>query len=98
MARLIVSGTLLLALVGIYGVTAYSVRKQTREIGVRMALGATQSAVTAEVVVRGLKAALLGIAIGTAGSLATAKILSTFLYRVRANDPIVLAGAASGRP
>jgi ABC-type antimicrobial peptide transport system permease subunit len=78
---------LLLASLGIYGVVSYSVTQRTREIGVRMALGASASNVQWGVVRQTLILAFAGIATGIAGSLAAARLLSSLLYGVSAEDP-----------
>jgi predicted permease len=78
---------LLLASLGIYGVVSYSVTQRTREIGVRMALGASASNVRWGVVRQTLILAFGGIAAGIAGSLAAARLLSSLLYGVSAEDP-----------
>jgi predicted permease len=86
--------SMLLAGVGLYGVMAYSVSQRTREIGIRMALGARQEGVLLMVMRQGLLLALLGIAAGLAISLAATPQLAPLLYRVRPTDPVSIAGAA----
>jgi putative ABC transport system permease protein len=86
--------SLVLAIIGIYGVTSYSVRQQTREIGIRMALGATQKNVTFQIVWYALKAALLGIVFGILGALALSKLLTSLVFRVRPGDPVIMMGTA----
>jgi putative ABC transport system permease protein len=78
---------LALAAVGIYGVMSYLVTQRTREIGIRMALGAQRSDVLSLVVQRGAILAALGIGIGTAGALAASRALTTLLYEIRPGDP-----------
>jgi predicted permease len=85
---------MLLAGVGLYGVMAYSVSQRTREIGIRMALGAQQEGVLRMVMRQGLLLALLGIATGLVISLAATPQLAPLLYRVSPTDPVSLAGAA----
>jgi predicted permease len=85
---------LLLGAVGIYGVVAYSVGRQIREIGIRIALGATRGGEVTRVVVGGMKAVALGLAVGIAGAVALGPALAGFLHEVGPRDPSVSAGAA----
>jgi len=85
---------MLLAGVGLYGVMAYSVSQRTREIGIRMALGAEPSGVLRMVIRRGLLLALSGIAAGLVIALAAAPQIEPLLYHVSPADPISIAGAA----
>jgi predicted permease len=78
---------LALAVIGLYGVISYGVTQRTREIGVRVALGAEPSAVARLVVGSGLRLAALGVAIGAAGSVVAARALSGMLFGVSAGDP-----------
>ncbi|HUO29196.1 MAG TPA: ABC transporter permease [Bryobacteraceae bacterium] len=86
--------SMLLAAVGLYGVMAYSVTQRTREIGIRMALGANPEGVLLMVIRRGLRLALSGVAAGLAIALATAPQLAPLLYRVSPADPVSITGAA----
>ncbi|MBZ5499760.1 MAG: ABC transporter permease [Acidobacteriia bacterium] len=91
----IFAGTaLLLSLAGIYGVTAYTVARRTREIGVRMALGARPGDVLRLVLGQGMLAAAVGVAIGVAGSLALTRTLQSLLFGVSATDPVTFAAVA----
>ena len=83
---------LTLATVGIYGLTAYSVSRRTHEIGLRVALGASQSQVLRLVVGRGLITSLIGAGIGLAAAFELTRGLSGMLYGVTATDPLVFAG------
>ena len=77
---------LLLAAVGIYGVVSYSVVQRTREIGVRMALGATRGDVLRLVTGEGVRMAVLGVAIGLLGAVASARLLTALLFEVKPTD------------
>jgi putative ABC transport system permease protein len=83
---------LTLATVGIYGLTAYSVSRRTHEIGLRVALGASQSQILRLVVGCGLATSLIGAGIGVAAAFALTRGLSGMLYGVTATDPLVFAG------
>jgi predicted permease len=85
---------LLLATVGIYGVIAYVVTQRTREIGIRMALGADARRVLATVVGQGLTLAALGVAIGLVVSWGVTRVLASQLYGVGVRDPLTFASVA----
>lgn len=87
---------LLLAMVGIFGVTAHGVTQRTREIGVRMALGAQPRDVLRLVLGRGLRLTLYGIGVGLLGALALTRVLGTMLYGVTATDPLTFITVSLG--
>jgi putative ABC transport system permease protein len=84
---------LLLAGVGIYGLTSYSVSRRTREIGLRMALGADCRDILVLVVGRGVLVGMAGVALGLPGALAVGKVMRGMLFGIGPNDPVVLVGA-----
>jgi putative ABC transport system permease protein len=85
---------LTLAAVGISGVVSFSVTQRTREIGIRMALGASQGDVLRLVLRRSMAAALGGVALGLLGSLALTRFLASLLFEVKPADPLVLVAVA----
>src|SRR5207249_3296815 len=86
---------LLIAAIGIYGVLAYSVNQRTREIGLRMALGAQPGGVLRLVVGEGMTVVMIGIGIGLLGGLALGRALSSLVYGVPVRDPATFAGVAA---
>ena len=87
---------LLLGIVGIYGVIAYSVSQRTREIGIRMALGAQQQTLTAMFVRHGLWLAGIGVVCGLAASFAVMRLMSSLLFHVSPLDPITYIAVTAG--
>jgi putative ABC transport system permease protein len=85
---------LALAAIGIYGVTAYAVQQRTREIGVRLALGAEPWAVRRMVVFQGMRVALLGVVLGAGAAYALSRYLKTMLFGVEVRDPLVFVGVS----
>ena len=88
------ASALLLSLVGIYGVIAYSVAERTREIGLRMALGARRAQVAGMVVREALAIAMVGILAGLAAAWGLSHLMASLLYDVKANDPAVFVAVA----
>lgn len=83
---------LLLATAGVFGVMAYSVSRRTREIGVRIALGAGSADVLRMILGQGLRTIFIGVAIGIAGSLALTRAVDSLLFGVTATDPLTFVG------
>lgn len=83
---------LLLAMAGVFGVMAYSVSRRTREIGVRIALGAGPGDVLRMILSQGLRTIFIGVAIGIAGSLALTRAVQSLLFGVTATDPLTFGG------
>jgi putative ABC transport system permease protein len=78
---------LILAAIGIYGVLSYSVSQRTRELGIRLALGAQTSDVLWLVIGQGMKLALLGVTLGLAASFALARLVASMLFGITSHDP-----------
>jgi ABC-type antimicrobial peptide transport system permease subunit len=85
---------LLLAAVGIYGVMSYLVRQGAREMGIRIALGATPRAIVGLVIRQGLVVTAAGLAIGLAGAWALTRLMRSLLFEVAATDPATFASIA----
>jgi ABC-type antimicrobial peptide transport system permease subunit len=86
---------LLLAMIGLYGITTYAVARRRSEIGIRMALGAQRRSVVWLMLRDIAVLALAGILVGTAASLAAGQLVTKLLYGIRPNEPAQLAGAAA---
>jgi putative ABC transport system permease protein len=84
---------LVLASIGLYGVTAFLVRRRTRELGLRLAVGATPASNVALALGAAARYSVVGIAIGTAGSLAVSRTLDSMLYEVPSPAPWILAAS-----
>ena len=85
---------LVLAAVGLYGVLAYTVTHRHREIGIRLALGASKRNVLSLVIGQGMKLALTGVAIGIVAALALTRVIRSLLYGVTPTDPLTFAGVS----
>jgi putative ABC transport system permease protein len=86
---------LLLACIGIYGVLSYTVSQRSREIAIRMAVGAQRSDVLRMIVTQGMKLTLIGLAIGLLGALLATRLIASLLFQVTPNDPMVLTAVAA---
>jgi ABC-type lipoprotein release transport system permease subunit len=86
---------LLLACIGLYGLLSYEVARRTREIGIRMALGAQSGDVLRSVVGHGIALAAIGVAIGTAASFGVTRFLGSMLYDVKPSDPLTLVSVTA---
>jgi putative ABC transport system permease protein len=85
---------LILAVMGIYSVLAYTVSQRTREIGVRMALGAQMRDVLMLILAKGMRLAVIGVVIGVASALVLGRLMATLLYGISATDPVTFVGIA----
>jgi ABC-type antimicrobial peptide transport system permease subunit len=85
---------LILACGGIYGLLSYEVTRRTREIGIRMAIGAQRFDVIRMVVRQGIVLAVVGVVVGIAAAFGATRIMSTMLYHVKAMDPLTLAAVS----
>jgi len=91
----VVSGlALLLGAIGLYGVLSYMVAERTREIGVRMALGATTRVVRRQIVSQGTRVVMIGVVIGIGAAMASTRLMEALLFNVKAVDPLVYAAMA----
>jgi ABC-type antimicrobial peptide transport system permease subunit len=87
---------LILGLVGIYGVISYIVTQRTREIGVRMALGASAAKVRGMVVRQGTALAVIGVVLGLAAAFGLSRLMTTMLFGISATDPVTYAVVGAG--
>ena len=85
---------LLLTMVGLYGVVAYTVSQRMRELGIRLALGARRWGVVRLVVVQGMRPALAGLVIGVAGALGLTRLLGAQLFEIKPTDPATFIGVS----
>jgi ABC-type antimicrobial peptide transport system permease subunit len=84
-----------LALVGIYGVVSWSVSQRTREIGIRVTLGASPKAVVGEVLGRGIRLSTVGLAIGLMSAFLLRRSLASLVFDVSPSDPLIYTGVAA---
>jgi ABC-type antimicrobial peptide transport system permease subunit len=98
LVMLAIAGVMALALgvAGVYGVISYAVSQRTREIGIRIALGARHGEVTRMFVGHGLRLAAIGVACGVAAALALTRVMSSLLFDVRAIDPLTYGAVSLG--
>src|SRR5205814_9083887 len=85
---------LVIAVLGVFGVLSFIVTQRTRELGIRIALGASTGSVRRLVVMRGLTLVAVGLAIGLVGAVALTRFMSTLLFGVTPNDPLTYGGVA----
>jgi putative ABC transport system permease protein len=85
------AAALLLAAIGLYGVIAYYVSLRTREIGIRMALGATRGHAISVVLRQGMRLVGIGVLLGIAGSIGLTRVLVNMLYGIEATDPLTFS-------
>ena len=87
-------GALVLAIIGIYAVIAFSISIRAQEIAIRMALGARRASIARLVLLSGAKLAFIGCVIGLSGSYAVSHLVGTFLFQVSPTDPLIYAASA----
>jgi putative ABC transport system permease protein len=87
--------SLLLAVLGLYGLMSYSVQQRTQEIGIRMALGAAPAEVRAMILLQGARLALTGVGLGVVSALALTRLMASLVFGVRTHDPSVFAAVAA---
>jgi putative ABC transport system permease protein len=85
---------LVLSVVGIFGVMSYAVSQRTREIAIRMALGATRREVLRLVLQEGIGVTMLGVVIGLAGALVMSRIMAGYVYGISSTDPLTFVAAS----
>jgi putative ABC transport system permease protein len=86
---------LVLAAIGVYGLISYSVALRTREIGIRVALGARPAQVVGPIVRQGMALALMGVGLGLAGAFLATKVIAAFLFGIEPTDPLTFAAVAA---
>jgi putative ABC transport system permease protein len=85
---------LVLSAVGIFGVMSYTVSRRTREMAIRMALGASRREVQGMVLREGLRVTAIGVAIGAAAALVLSRVMAGYVYGIKSTDPVTLVGAS----
>ena len=93
---LFAAAALMLTVVGLYGVVAYGVNQRTREIGMRMALGAQQQNVLALIIRQGMRPAFVGVSVGMVGAFGLMRLLAGQLYEIKPTDPATFGIVALG--
>jgi predicted permease len=86
---------MLLGVIGLYGIVAYSVARRTREVGIRMALGARRSDVVRQIVAEGMRRVVYGVALGLGLALLATRMLGAWLYEISPTDPVTFCGIAA---
>ncbi|MGH7655454.1 MAG: FtsX-like permease family protein, partial [Gemmatimonadaceae bacterium] len=94
MLAVLATVTMTIAAVGLYGLIAYGVAQRTREIGVRIALGARPADILTHISAGAVKLTMVGIAFGVVGAALFARLLTALLYRVTAGDPVTFVGVS----
>jgi ABC-type antimicrobial peptide transport system permease subunit len=94
MLAVLAAVTMTIAAVGLYGLIAYGVAQRTREIGVRIALGARPADILTQIGAGAVKLTMIGIAFGVVGAAVFARLLTSLLYRVTAGDPVTFVGVS----
>jgi ABC-type antimicrobial peptide transport system permease subunit len=95
LAAIVSAVTLLLAIIGTYGVLSYTIAQRRREIGIRMAVGAAPSTVLALVMKQGLQLTILGIVVGLAGAVGLNRVIASLLYGVAPTDPAAMVAVTT---
>jgi ABC-type antimicrobial peptide transport system permease subunit len=89
------ASALLLAAIGVYGIMSHSVQQQTKDIGIRMALGANKNTILAMILRQGLIPAFVGVAAGLAGAFGLTRLMESLLYGVKSGDPVIFFGVSA---
>jgi ABC-type antimicrobial peptide transport system permease subunit len=92
---ILAASALLLAAIGVYGIMSYSVQQQTKDIGIRIALGADKNTILAMILRQGLIPAFVGVAAGLAGAFGLTRLMESLLYGVKSGDPVIFFGVSA---